>query len=135
MNDTSSPSKISELLETLAAIEAGIRVDRHRQPRAVLEEMARLWVAGATVPGIAARVGVSREIVRDRLRRAGVLEYLFRNRRRHVREVLERRGPKLIAAYQAGAPVTTLAARAGGQLTYDPGVPGLQGCHDPAQDR
>ncbi len=113
MNDTSSPSKISELLETLAAIEAGIRVDRHRQPRAVLEEMARLWAAGATVPGIAARAGVSREIVRDRLHRAGVLEYLFRNQRRHVRDVLERRGPRLIAAYQAGESTSALAARAG----------------------
>jgi len=113
MNDTSSPSKISELLETLAAIETGIRVDRHRQPRAVLEEMARLWAAGATVPGIAARAGVSREIVRDRLHRAGVLGYPYRDQRRHVREVLERQGARLIAAYESGASVHALAAGEG----------------------
>ncbi len=101
------------LLERLAAIEAGIRDDRHRQPAAVVEEIATLWAAGETVPGMAARTGISREIVRDRLRRAGALEFLFRNRHRHVQEVFERRGAGLIASYQAGASIAALAARAG----------------------
>lgn len=113
MNDTTFPHRTSDLLERLVAIEAGIHADRHRQPPAVLEEIARLWASGATVPGIAARTGISPEIVRDRLHRTGVLDYVQRERRRHVRKVLEQRGPKLIAAYQAGAPITTLAARAG----------------------
>ncbi len=34
-------------------------------------------------------------------------------RHRHVRDVLERRGPELIAAYKAGATVETVAAGAG----------------------
>jgi len=101
------------LLAQLAAIEASIRDDRHRQPAAVLEAIARSWSAGATVSETAARAGVSREIVRDRLRRAGALEYLFRERHRHVQEVLERQGPELLAAYEAGASVQALAAGAG----------------------
>lgn len=110
---TSRPDEAAALPERLAAVEAGIRADRHRLPAAVVEEIARLWAAGATVSGIAARTGVSTHIVRDRLRRAGALEYLFRNRHRHVQEVLERRGAELIAAYLAGATVAALAARAG----------------------
>jgi hypothetical protein len=105
------------LFERLAAVEAGIHEDRYRQPAAVLEEIARLWTAGATISGVAARTDLSREIVRDRLRRAGALEPPLRNRNRHrhrhAREELERRGPELIAAYEAGAPITALAAEAG----------------------
>ena len=49
--DPSGPDRAAELLERLAAIEAGIHADRHRQPAAVVEEIARLRAAGATVPG------------------------------------------------------------------------------------
>ncbi len=113
MTAASRPDGIATLLERLAAVEAGIRDDRHRQPAAVVEEIASLWTAGATVSGISARTGVSRELVRDRLRRAGALEYLFRNRHRHVQEVLERRGAELVAAYLAGESIVALAADAG----------------------
>ena len=111
--DASRPGGDAALSERLAAVEAGIRADRHRLPAAVLEEIARLWTGGETVSGIAGRTNLSREIVRDRLRRAGALEYVFRNRHRHAREEFERRGPELIAAYEAGTPITALAAEAG----------------------
>ncbi|MEN6342194.1 MAG: hypothetical protein ABFC89_06490 [Methanospirillum sp.] len=97
----------------LAAVEAEIRDDRHRQPAHVVEAIARLWSAGAGITAIAMAAGVSPYIVQDRLRRAGVLDYRHRDQRRHVREVLERQGAQLIAAYEAGAPVHALAAGAG----------------------
>lgn len=111
-----SPGEYAALLERLAAAEAGIRDDRYRQPPVVVEAIARSWSEGATVAEAAASAGVSREIVRDRLRRAGALGYLFRERRRHVQEVFENRGPELVAAYEAGAPLTLLATGAG--ITY-----------------
>jgi len=101
------------LFARLAAVEAGICEDRYRQPAAVLEEIACLWTAGATIAGIVARTGLSREIVRDRLRRAGALEPALRNRHRYVREEFDGRGAELIAAYEAGAPIAALAAEAG----------------------
>lgn len=110
---TPGPGDYSTLAERLATVEAGIRADRHRQPAAVVEAIARLWSAGATVAATAAEAGVSPHIVRDRLRRAGVLGFTCRDRRRHVREVFEKRGARLIAAYEAGAPIHALAARAG----------------------
>jgi len=110
---TARPGGAAALLERLAAIEAGIRDDRHRQPAEVVEAIARLWAAGETIAGISDRTGISREIVRDRLHRAGALDYLFRNRHCRVQEVLERRGAEMIAAYQAGATVAALAACSG----------------------
>ncbi len=104
---------IDALLERLAAVEAAIRDDRHRQPAAVVEEIARLWAAGETVSAIAAKTGVSLHIIRDRLRRAGALEYAWREQQRHVRDVLERRGAELAAAYEAGATLRALAVGAG----------------------
>ena len=101
------------LAARLAAVEAGIRDDRHRQPANVVETIARLWSAGAGVAAIAGAAGVSLYIVKDRLRRAGVLGYRHRDQRRHVREVLEEQGARLIAAYEAGATIRTLAAGAG----------------------
>lgn len=92
---------------------AGIRDDRHRQPAAVVETIARLWSAGAGVPAIAGAAGVSPYIVQDRLRRAGVLGYRHRDQRRHVREVFEEQGARLIAAYEAGATIRSLADGAG----------------------
>ncbi len=109
----SGPGGYAALLERLAAVEAGIRDDRHRQPAAVVEAIARSWSEGGTVREVAARAGVSREIVRDRLRRAGALGYPLRDQRRHVREVFENRGPELVAAYEAGETVADLAADAG----------------------
>ena len=110
---TPGPGGAGTLAARLAAVEAGIRDDRHRQPAAVVEAIARLWTAGAAVPAIAAETGVSPHIVQDRLRRAGVLGDGHRDRRRHVREVLERQGARLIAEYEAGASVHALAADAG----------------------
>jgi DNA-binding Lrp family transcriptional regulator len=101
------------LLERLAAVEAGIRADRHRQPAAVVEAIARLRAAGATVAVIAAETGVSPSIVRDRLRRAGALEYRYRDRHRHARDMPGRRGARMIASYRAGTPIAELAAGAG----------------------
>lgn len=109
----SCPDAVAGLAERLAAAEAGIHEGRYRQPAAVLEEIARLWTAGATISGVAARTGTSREIVRDRLRRAGALDHPVRYRHRPVREELERRGAALVAAYEAGASITALAAEAG----------------------
>ena len=107
---TPGPGDYCTLARRLAAVEAGIRDDRHRQPAAVVEGIARLWSAGATISEIAAETGVSPHIVRDRLRRAGVLGYRHRDQRRHVREVFEERGARLIAAYEAGASIHSLAA-------------------------
>ncbi|MEN6343161.1 MAG: hypothetical protein ABFC89_11460 [Methanospirillum sp.] len=73
-DDAPRSGKSAALAERLAAVEVGIRDDRHRQPTGVLEEIARLWTAGATVSEVAAGAGVSPHIVRDRLRRAGVLD-------------------------------------------------------------
>ncbi|MEN6341343.1 MAG: hypothetical protein ABFC89_02170 [Methanospirillum sp.] len=103
----------SALLDRLVAVEASIRDERHRQPDTVLEAIARLWTGGATVAETAAGAGVSPHIVRNRLQRAGVLGYLFRKRRRHVRDVLERQGPTLVAAYEDDTPLHILAAGAG----------------------
>ncbi len=111
--DASRPGGAEALLERLAVIEAGIRDDRHRQPAEVVEAIARSWSAGATVRDVAACAGVSREIVCDRLHRAGALGYLLREQRRHVREVLESRGAELIAAYEAGETAEALARDAG----------------------
>jgi hypothetical protein len=111
MTAVSQPDGIAALIERLAAIDAAMRIDLPRLPAAVIEEIARMSVSGATVPEIAARTGVSQRIVRDRLRRAGADEYLERNR--HVREVLKSRAAELIAAYEAGATITALAADAG----------------------
>lgn len=110
---TPGPGGAGTLAARLAAVEAGIRDDRHRQPSTVVETIARLWSAGASISAIVAETGVSPHIVRDRLRRAGVLGYPYRDQRRHVREALERQGARLIAAYNAGAPVHALAAGAG----------------------
>ncbi len=101
------------LAERLAAVEARIRDDRHRQPATVVEAIARLWSAGASVSAIVAETGISPHIVQDRLRRAGVPGSPCRDQRRHVREVLEQQGARLIAAYEAGASVHALAAGAG----------------------
>ncbi|MEN6516625.1 MAG: hypothetical protein ABFC38_00350 [Methanospirillum sp.] len=107
------PGGAGTLAARLATIEAGIRDDRHRQPANVVEAIARLWSAGASVSAIVAETGVSPHIVRDRLRRAGVLGSRYRDQRRHVREVLERQGARLIAAYEAGAAIQGLADGAG----------------------
>ena len=87
--DASRPGGSGALLERLAAVEAGIRDDRHRQPPEVVEAIARLRAAGESVAG----AGVSPHIVRLRLHRAGALECLFRNQHRHVQDVIGRRGP------------------------------------------
>ena len=108
-----SPDGAAPLAQRLAAVEAGIHEDRHRQPAAVVDGIARLWSAGATVSAIATETGVSPHIVRDRLRRAGVLGFVFRDRRRHVREVLERDGARMIEAYVAGATMVDLPDGAG----------------------
>lgn len=63
------------LASRLAAVEARIRDDRHRQPAGIIEAIARLWTTGATVSEVAAGAGVSPHIVRDRLRRAGALGF------------------------------------------------------------
>ncbi|MEN6341157.1 MAG: hypothetical protein ABFC89_01220 [Methanospirillum sp.] len=107
------PDGAAALLETLAAVEAGIQADRYRLPPATLEAIARLRTAGASIAGTAAGAGVSPHIVRDRLRRAGVPGYSWGERHRYVREVLEARGPELIAAYEEGALISALAADAG----------------------
>ena len=91
--DASRPRVSGALLERLAAVEAGIRDNRHRQPPEVVEAIARLRAAGESVAGISAGAGVSPHIVRDRLHRAGALECLFRNQHRHVQDVIGRRGP------------------------------------------
>ncbi len=111
--DTSNAAGAGELLERLAAIEAGIRADGYRQPPEVVEAIARLRTAGATVSEISGRTGISREIVRDRLRRAGALGYRFREQKRHVQAVLEQHGAEIVAAYLAGATVAALASLAG----------------------
>jgi DNA-binding CsgD family transcriptional regulator len=113
MTAASRSDAMVALAERLAAVEADIRAVRHRLPAAVVEEVARLFAAGATVPEIAVRTGVSPHIIRDRFLRAGVLEYLHRNRRRHVRDVLERRGAELVADYLAGESIAALAADVG----------------------
>ncbi len=107
------PGGTSGLLERLAAVEAGIHADRHRLPAAVVGEIARLRASGATVAAISAETGVSKDIVRDRLRRAGALGHLWSEQHRHVQDVFERRGAELVAAYRAGATITALAAEAG----------------------
>ena len=109
--------RAATLLERLAAVEAGIYASRHRLPPPTLEAIARLWTDGTSIARTAAGAGVSREIVRDRLHRAGVLEYVWRERHRHVREVLEARGPELVAAYEAGTTIPALAAEAGVSYT------------------
>ncbi|MEN6342807.1 MAG: hypothetical protein ABFC89_09640 [Methanospirillum sp.] len=101
------------LAERLAAVEARIRDDRHRQPANVVEAIARLWSAGASVSAIVAETGVSPHIVRDRLHRVGVPGSPCRAQRRHVREVLERQGARLIASYETGGKIQPLAAGAG----------------------
>jgi lambda repressor-like predicted transcriptional regulator len=108
-----SPDGAAPLAQRLAAVEARIHEDRHRQPAAVVEGIARLWSAGATVSAIAAETGVSPHIVRDRLRRAGALEYSWRERHRYAREVLGRDGARMIEAYEAGASMHSLAVGAG----------------------
>lgn len=90
---TPGPGGAGTLAARLAAVEAGIRDDRHRQPPEVVEAIARLRAAGESVAGISAGAGVSPHIVRDRLHRAGALECLFRNQHRHVQDVIGRRGP------------------------------------------
>ena len=108
-----SPDGAAPLAQRLAAVEARIHEDRHRQPAAVVEGIARLWSAGATVSAIAAETGVSPHIVRDRLRRAGALEYSWRERHRHAREEPGRDGARMIEAYEAGAKIVDLADGAG----------------------
>ena len=108
-----SPDGGAPLAQRLAAVEAGIHEDRHRQPADVVDGIARLWSAGATVSAIAAETGASPHIVRDRLRRAGALEYSWRERHRHAREVLGRDGAQMIEAYEAGAKIVDLADGAG----------------------
>lgn len=107
----SGPHAAAPLLERLAAVEAAIRDECHRQPASAIEEIARAWTAGATITETAARAGVSRHIVRDRLHRVGALEYP--SGRRSPQKVFEQRGTELIAAYEAGTPLTVLAADAG----------------------
>ena len=43
------PGNAGTLAQRLAAVEAGILQDRHRQPATVVEAIARLWSAGATI--------------------------------------------------------------------------------------
>ena len=112
-NDASDPESAAAILERLAAVEANIREDVFRQPAEVVEAIARLWAAGATIAEISDETGVSKEIVRDRLRRAGLIGYLWRENHRHIQEVLESRGAELVAAYEAGGSITGLAADVG----------------------
>ena len=111
-SDAPRSGEPAALFARLAAVEAGIHEDRYRQPAAVLEEIARLWTAGATISEVAARTGVSRRS--SATGSAGPVPSSPRTGTApHVREELERRGAELIAAYEAGAPITALAAEAG----------------------
>ncbi len=111
--ESSHLESAAAVLERLAAVEADIREDVFRQPAEVVEALARLWAAGATIAEISDETGVSKEIVRDRLRRAGLVGYRWRENHRHIQEVLESRGAELAAAYEAGGSITGLAAGAG----------------------
>lgn len=114
---TLRPGAGAALAERLAAVEAGLRSGCHRHPTAVLEDIACLFAAGATITKISAGTGVPRHIVHDRLCRAGALEHVVRNLRCPAQEALESRGAALIAAYEAGASLNALAGRAG--VTHD----------------
>jgi len=116
-NEAADADNAAAILERLAAVEANIREDAFRQPAEVVEAIARLWAAGGTIAEISDKTGVSKEIVRDRLRRAGLIGYRWRENHRHVQEVLERRGAELAAAYEAGGSITGLAADAGISVT------------------
>ena len=111
--DAADPGSAAAILERLAAVEAGIREDVFRQPAEVVEAIAYSWARGATIAEISDETGVSKEIVRDRLRRAGLIGYQWRENHRHVQEVLESRGAELAAAYEGGGSITGLAADAG----------------------
>ena len=115
--ESSHLESAAAVLERLAAVEAAIREDAFRQPAEVVEAIAYSWAAGATIAGISDETGVSPHIVRDRLRRAGLIGYLWRENHRHVQEVLERRGAELAAAYKAGGSISGLAADAGISVT------------------
>jgi|GEM_PF-2481769 transposase len=110
---SSVPGWSVPLVDRLAAAEAEIAADRHRQPVAVLEAIARHWEDGTSVPEIAAAVGISCKVVRDRLRRAGEYGHPGRERIQRVRTVLEHHADELIAAYRDGEPLAALAAEVG----------------------
>ena len=116
-NDASDAENAAAILERLAAVEANIREDFYRQPAEVVEAIARFWVRGATIAEISGETGVSKEIVRDRLRRAGFIGFRWRENHRHIQDVLESRGAELAGAYEAGGSITGLAADAGVSVT------------------
>ena len=115
--EASGPASAAAILERLAAVEAAIREDAFRQPAEVVEAIAYSWAAGATIAGISDETGVSPHIVRDRLRRAGLIGYRWRENHRHIQEVLASRGAELAAAYEAGGSIAGLAAEAGISVT------------------